>query len=135
MSIKSTINMQTKGRPMKILFYGAGAVGLGISSFLIKAGVRPTIVARRSTVKALKDSGIKRTGLFGDYTALPVSFDAFARLNTITTKNYDYILVTVKSFDSRKAARQIAQQKNLFNSKTKIILFQNGWGNAEIFYQ
>ncbi len=120
---------------MKVLFYGAGAVGLGINSFLIKADLRPTIVARPSTIKALKNYGIKRTGVFGDFLTTTDSFDAFNHLDKVTTKNYDYILVTVKSFDSRKAARQIAQQKKLFNRKTKIILFQNGWGNAEIFCQ
>ena len=39
---------------MRICIYGAGAVGLGLASCLIKAGADVDIIARRKTVNKLK---------------------------------------------------------------------------------
>jgi 2-dehydropantoate 2-reductase len=41
--------------------------------------------------------------------------------------------VCTKSFDSLEAAKDLSTHKSLFGEKTKILLFQNGWGNAEAF--
>jgi 2-dehydropantoate 2-reductase len=54
-------------------------------------------------------------------------------LKEILKKTYDYIMVCVKSFDSAGAARDLAENKALFGKGTKIVLFQNGWGNADVF--
>jgi 2-dehydropantoate 2-reductase len=43
------------------------------------------------------------------------------------------MLVCTKSFDSYEAAKDLYEHKFLFGEQTKIVLFQNGWGNAEIF--
>ena len=117
---------------MRALIYGGGAVGLGLASCLLKSEVQVDIVARNNTVKALQAEGLKRTGIFGDYLAKPSQFDCYSTLGEIANI-YDYILVCTKSFDSPGAARDLFQHKTLFDEKTKIVLFQNGWGNAEAF--
>ena len=116
-----------------MLIYGGGAVGLGIASFLLKSKAQVDIVARESTVSALRKHGLVRTGIWGDYCAEPAAFASYTSLSEINTKDYDYILVCTKSFDSSDAAKNLAQYDSLFGDKTKIVLFQNGWGNAEIF--
>jgi 2-dehydropantoate 2-reductase len=118
---------------MRALIYGGGAVGLGIASFLLKSKDEVDIVARESTVSALRKNGLVRTGIRGDYSAGPSAFGSYISLNDIEKKGYDYILVCTKSFDSLGAARDLSQYDSLFCDKTKIILFQNGWGNAEVF--
>ncbi len=118
---------------MKILIYGGGSVGLGLASCLIKAGGDVDIVARKQTVAALRKDGLVRRGIFGEYCAPPDKFGAFASLKEILKKTYDYIMVCVKSFDSAEAAKDLAENKALFDKETKIVLFQNGWGNAEVF--
>jgi 2-dehydropantoate 2-reductase len=118
---------------MYILIYGAGAVGLGIASCLLKAGATLDIIAREYTVSLLRKEGLKRTGIFGDYYAKPDQFKAHSSLKDIPINKCDYLFVCTKSFDSQQAARDIFQYKGDLQSKTKIILFQNGWGNAEIF--
>ncbi len=118
---------------MRILVYGAGAVGLGISSCLIKAGVSVDILARPNTVTVLKEKGLIRDGLFGEYWAKTNSFQAVTNLQECHASPYTHILVTTKSFDSEAAAVDIHNHNKIYSPKTKIILFQNGWGNAEIF--
>ena len=118
---------------MRILIYGGGAVGLGITSCLLKSGCRVDIIARENTVRSLREHGLLRTGIFGDYSADPKSFGSFVSLNDVPKQTYDYILVCTKSFDSPEAAKDLAKHEFLFGPKTKIVLFQNGWGNAEIF--
>jgi 2-dehydropantoate 2-reductase len=118
---------------MRVLVYGAGAVGLGIASCLLKSNCQVDIIARHNTISRLRRHGLTRTGIFGNYYADPTTFDAYSSLNEIQTQLYDYILVCTKSFDSLEAAKDLDAHKSLFNERTKIVLFQNGWGNAEAF--
>jgi len=118
---------------MNILIHGAGAVGLGLASCLLKAGDRVDLIARADTVTALQNNGLVRTGLFGDFTAAPESFGAYKSLSELPENSYDFILVCTKSFDTRTAAAQIAAIPFINDTSTPIVLCQNGWGNAEIF--
>ncbi len=118
---------------MRTLIYGCGAVGLGIASCLLKSKELVDIVARESTVLALRKHGLVRTGIWGDYSAEPAAFAGYTSLSELGTKVYDYILVCTKSFDSFEAAKDLSQSDWLFGEKTKIVLLQNGWGNAEVF--
>ena len=118
---------------MKALTYGGGSVGLGVASCLLKSKAAVDIIAREVTVEALQRNGLVRKGIFGEFHMKPGDFNCFPSLNSISKQRYDYILVSVKSCDSLEAAKDISQHKNLFDDKSKIVLFQNGWGNAEIF--
>lgn len=118
---------------MRALIYGCGAVGLGIASCLLKSKDQVDIIARENTVSALRQHGLIRTGIWGDYHAEPAAFVSYTSLSEIKAGTYDYILVCTKSFDSSRAAKDISQNDRLFGEKTRIVLFQNGWSNAEAF--
>ena len=118
---------------MKVLIYGGGSVGLGIASCLLKSATQVDILARQSTVLALRRHGLTRTGIFGEYHAGPSAFASYASIDEIQAGPYDFILVCTKSFDSLEAAEDLSQHELLFGDDTKIVLFQNGWGNAEAF--
>ena len=118
---------------MKALIYGGGSVGLGVASCLIKAGAEVDIIGRALTVQALQSSGLLRTGIFGNYSATPVEFGCYSSLDQIDQATYDYALVSVKSFDSLEAAKDLSEHKHLVGPDTRIVLFQNGWGNADSF--
>ncbi len=120
---------------MKTLIYGGGSVGLGLASCLLKSNVHVDILARENTVAALQKDGLSRIGIFGDFHTEPSQFGSFSSLEQIKEQVYDYILVCTKSFDSLKAAKDLNIHKSIFNEKTKIILVQNGWGNAEKFLE
>jgi len=118
---------------MRALIYGGGAVGLGLASCLLKSGSRLDIIARENTVGSLRKDGLLRTGIFGEYHAGPSEFGCCASLDELDEQTCDYILVCTKSFDSFEAAKDLCEHKSIFSEKTKIVLFQNGWGNAEAF--
>ena len=118
---------------MRALIYGGGAVGLGLASCLLRSKAQVDIIARKKTVQSLRKSGLTRTGIFGDYHASPSAFNSYSSLDEVRKEIYDYILVCTKSFDSFEAAKDLSEHKSLLGQKTKIVLFQNGWGNAEIF--
>jgi 2-dehydropantoate 2-reductase len=118
---------------MRALIYGGGAVGLGLASCLLKSKALVDIIARKGTVLALQENGLVRTGIFGCYHAEPSAFGSYTSLGQTECETYDYILICTKSYDSCKGAKDLSDYKNLFGRKTKIVLFQNGWGNAEEF--
>jgi len=126
---------QTEGfsEVMRVLIYGGGAVGLGIASCLLRSGVEVAIVARPDTVAALDRTGVVRTGIFGRFDAAPGTFTCRTGLDQLESKPYDYTLVCTKSFDSAFAAADLARHIGQVGAGMKLVLFQNGWGNAEAF--
>jgi len=124
-----------KAKKMKILNYGTGAVGLGLSSCLIKTGEEVTLLGREETVASLKHQGLIRRGIVGEFRAEPKHFSCYSSLQELPQDPFDVILVTTKSFDSQTAAEDLSRHPSLFKKTTKIVLCQNGWGNAEIFTQ
>jgi len=118
---------------MRALIYGGGAVGLGLASCLLKSKAQVDIIAREDTVLSLRKDGLLREGIFGQFKAQPTTFGCFLSLNEIQNQVYDYVLVCIKSFDSPAAAKDLCEHKSIFTGKTKIVLSQNGWGNAEAF--
>ena len=76
---------------IKVLVLGAGAVGLGLSSFLIKSGCLVTLVGRKHTVGLLRCKGFNRIGIFGELYSPPESFDTFTNINDVSFGFYDYI--------------------------------------------
>jgi 2-dehydropantoate 2-reductase len=136
---------------MKALIYGGGAVGLGIASCLILSGAKVDIIAREGTVSALRRGGLERTGIFGSVEVGPERFEAFASLDELLRLggrrlqdgglnldgefgyDCDYVLVCTKSHGSPAAAADLSRHREILGDGGKIVLFQNGWGNAEIF--
>ncbi len=120
---------------MRVCVYGAGAVGLGLASCLIKADADVDIIARPETIEALKTQGLIRGGLFGDFHAQPEQFGSHCTLNEVAKKDYHFVIVSTKSFDSAPAAKDLSMHKHLLRDDGRIVLFQNGWGNAEKFLE
>jgi 2-dehydropantoate 2-reductase len=126
---------------MKALIYGGGAVGLGVASCLIQSGENVDIIAREGTVSALRKDGLVRTGIFGSFEFGPDEFGAYASLDELPRDksgrgrgfDYDYVLVCTKSHGSERAASDLSLHPEILGYGGKIVLFQNGWGNAEIF--
>ena len=118
---------------MKVLVFGAGAVGLGFSSFLLQAGHRVHLVGKEQTVVALRKNGLQRQGIFGAAVFSPRQLTASSNLAETGRESFDFYLVCTKSFDTENSARQLKAESTLAHQKSPIVLCQNGWGNAEIF--
>ena len=54
-------------RIVKVLVFGSGAVGIGLSSFLLQVGHRVHLVGNEKTVLALRKNGLQRQGIFELY--------------------------------------------------------------------
>ncbi len=120
---------------MNILIYGSGAVGLAIGSCLLKAGEKVSFIARKKTKELLQQKGLIRSGIFGNFSASPEQFTVLSSLDNVDGIYYDYIFICTKSYDSVNTAKDIYLNSRVLHDKSKIILFQNGWGNAEVFLQ
>ncbi len=120
---------------MNILIYGGGAVGLGAAVSLVNNGEQVTIIDLPETVHELRSRGIVQTGILGEHTVSPDSFKAFADIENIPLEKYDYILVCIKSFMSSATAGALHTWQDIIGENTPIVLFQNGWGNAEAFIE
>ena len=94
---------------MRALVYGGGAVGLGLASCLLKSKAQVDVIARKNTVLSLREKGLARAGIFGDYRADPSTFGSYSSLDEVRNKIYDYILVCTKSFDSFKSIHSGAE--------------------------
>jgi 2-dehydropantoate 2-reductase len=118
---------------MRVLIYGAGAVGLGLGSLLLAGGARVAFVGRAATVEALRRDGLDRAGRFGAYRAARGDFEAAETVAGLAPGGFDFVLVAVKSFDSEAAARELAAGREGIGERALFVVCQNGWGSAEIF--
>jgi len=118
---------------MRVLVIGGGSVGLGIASCLLKSGCEVDIVGRKATCERLRVQGLVRTGIFGEYRSAPGTFAAHGGIDRVPPGAYDYLLVCTKAHDSEPVARELAAHGGLVSAETRIVLFQNGYGNYEVF--
>ena len=118
---------------MKALIFGAGAVGIGLSSFLLQGGHRVHIVGREPTVTSLRKNGLKRQGVFGEAQFSPQQLTASSNLSETGRETFDHYLICTKSVDTENSARLLKTESTLARQKSPIVLCQNGWGNAEKF--
>jgi 2-dehydropantoate 2-reductase len=119
---------------MRVVVIGAGAVGLGLGSFLLAAGSELAFVARGAPTRAaLRSEGLLRGGLFGDVSHLPGDFDVLDSAFELRGREVDCVLVCTKSTASLEVARALAAVWPELPSPPAVVLCQNGWGNAETF--
>lgn len=109
--------------PYRITVMGAGAVGKMVGAGLAQSGQSVTLLVRRQEqASALLEKGIHAIALDGSRTVVPVfATDDASQLTS------DLVILTVKSFDTRTAAKQIAGMKGC----PAVLSLQNGLGNGE----
>ncbi|MBI4558745.1 MAG: 2-dehydropantoate 2-reductase [Candidatus Hydrogenedentes bacterium] len=112
---------------MRVLIMGAGAIGSVVGGFLAKAGHQVTLAGRDPHMAAARDRGLRITGIWGSHhiSAFSVATD----VADLRRGDFDLILITVKSYDTRDAVRLIVP---LVDENTLVCSYQNGLGNAEI---
>ena len=106
---------------MNILVLGAGAVGLPVAARLSKVS-EVYAVCRAAHADAIRTSGFRLTGLWGDHTIrFPCGEDP-------PDRDWDSIFITAKSIDTRELCRTYAD----IISGRDVVSLQNGIGNEEI---
>ena len=108
---------------MKILIFGAGAIGSLFGAMLSKNN-EVTLIGRKSHVNAIDKTGLVIDGK----TNLKMKIDVHDMVENIS--HYpDLLILTVKAFDTESA---ILQAKKIIGSDTIVLSLQNGLGNVEI---
>ena len=111
---------------MKILVFGLGALGTVYSCLLKEQGHQVSGLDREIVVKAIEQKGVHVNGIWGEHTQR--LDEILTGINELAGKDYDLIILTVKSYETQAVARQIAQ---VTDPHTYIMLAQNGYGNFE----
>ena len=116
---------------MNILVIGAGGVGIGLATSVKSQGADVGIYATGETAKSIKNNGIKRCGLFTHYEFknIPV----YESYNEIPKNTYDYIFISSKTTANEEIANNLNNNREIFKNTTKIIIFQNGFGNDDAY--
>lgn len=114
---------------MKILVIGAGGVGIGLATSVASQGADVSIYARGETAKAIRENGIRRTGLFKHYEIKDIP--VYERYEDIPKDTFDYIFITSKTTANEDISNNLNDHRDILKDNTKIIIFQNGFGNDE----
>ena len=108
---------------VKVTVVGAGGVGGYFGGRLLQAGVDVTFVARGAHLEALNANGLHVRSVRGDFT-VPVR----ATEDPGSSRAADYVLVTVKSYDTDRVASMLGP---LVGEDTAVVSLQNGVDNEE----
>lgn len=110
---------------MRYLIMGAGALGTVFGGLLQRAGHSVAFLGRGAHFQCLTTTGGLIDGIWGEYHLTPVDLPRPGDL-------FDVIFLTVKSFDTAAALRQVV---TMAAPDGLIISLQNGLGNVEIIAQ
>jgi len=109
---------------MKVAVFGAGGVGAYLGGRLAQVGTDVHLIARGDHLAALRERGLHVESVAGDFEVdLPATDDP-ADVGPV-----DYVLFTVKAYDTESAASQLGP---LIGEDTAVITFQNGVDNEAV---
>lgn len=112
---------------MKILVYGAGAVGMTCGGFLSRRH-DVTLLGRPVHLEAMRRQGIRVSGIWGRHCFRGIKLAASVLDPAVARGGFETILVCVKSYDTVRAARDAAK---IAGPESVVISLQNGLGNLE----
>jgi 2-dehydropantoate 2-reductase len=110
---------------MRITVIGAGGVGGYFGGRLVQAGVDVTFLARGAHLEALQRDGLSVRSIRGGFT---VPVEATEDVGSIGSA--DFVLVTVKSYDSGRVAEMLP---TLIGGHGAVVSLQNGVDNEDRF--
>lgn len=113
---------------MKVLIYGAGALGQAIGAMLCADGHRVHLLLRERFKEVIVHSGLRVHGIFGEYQVSSDALGLLTRLDQVALHDYDYILLTTKAYDTAAAVREL---NDLDGFSGVVVSMQNGCGNVE----
>ncbi|MEV6067183.1 2-dehydropantoate 2-reductase [Nocardia sp. NPDC052001] len=120
--------MTPPGSAPRVMVLGAGSIGIFVGGKLAGAGADVTFIGRPRLLDEISASGLRLTDLDGldqrvEASAFRTATDPAAAADA------DLVLITVKSADTEKAARELS---GLVKPGTVVISLQNGIGNDAV---
>ena len=117
---------------MRILIYGAGAVGQTVGCILASDGHHVDLILRERFIDGIRVHGLSVMGIFGDFHVNADTIGLFTSLSELLEQPYDYVLITTKSYDTLSAVTDL---NNLHNQSFTVVSLQNGCGNFELLIE
>jgi 2-dehydropantoate 2-reductase len=111
---------------MRILVFGAGAVGSVCGGLLAGAGHSVTLLGRREHMAAIQRGGLHVQGIWGEHHV--ANLECMHEPSQVAGRRFELILLTVKSYDTAGA---IAALRQLDLGSAAIVSVQNGYGNTQ----
>jgi 2-dehydropantoate 2-reductase len=108
-----------KGQRMKVLIYGAGAIGSWLGAEMTRQGLDVTLLARGANLAALKQHGVTLTRPDGQTQTTPVQ----AVAPTDPLGSFDLVIVTLKSMQLAAAAHDLMAR---LSPNGSLLMIQNG---------
>ena len=94
---------------MRILIYGAGALGQAVGCMLAANGNRVDLILRERFQLAIRNDGLAVTGIFGEYRVAPAAIGLYTDMEDVVAKSYDFAIVTTKSYDTAVAVAALGR--------------------------
>lgn len=117
------------GGAPRVLVFGAGAIGQWIGARFAEAGAKVTLLCRPAFAAAVRDQGLRvRTADAGVIEARDIA--AVETLDAVAGQPFDWIFITVKTFDVDGALASLATA-GLLQPQTRVMGFQNGVGTED----
>ncbi len=110
---------------MKFLIVGAGAIGSVIGGFLKKGGENVSLVGNKEHMEAIEKKGLIIEGIWGEHYIS--RFKTYEK-NNIPKDEFDFIIVSVKSYNTQQTIEEISQKVK----RGVLVSAQNGVENLEI---
>ncbi|MCX8063857.1 MAG: ketopantoate reductase family protein [Candidatus Hydrogenedentes bacterium] len=111
---------------MRVLVFGAGALGCVVGGFLKKYGVEVALVGREEVVSAINREGLFISGIWGNHHVKGFEIATYP-LEEWKGK-FDLVVISVKSYDTEVAVKSILP---ILREDTFVCSYQNGLGNVE----
>lgn len=118
---------------MNILIIGSGSVGIGIGCSLLSQNADISFLASEKTASKMKKNGIKRTGLFTNYSFSPSEFNVYETYSQIPKESFDYVIVASKTTANKDISKRLDENRDILKDNFTIIICQNGFGNDEAY--
>lgn len=112
---------------MRFLVLGAGAIGSVFGGFLRRVGHDVTLVGRREHMAAIAERGLRISGIWGEHQI--AGLRTFESVAEAAGEPFDAILLSVKSYDTETAMRQLVETR--LTGEPPVISLQNGLSNVE----
>ena len=109
---------------MRFLVYGLGAIGSAFAAFLRRAGHEVYALGRQKHIKPIRERGLKVGGIWGEFSVFLNGVGE--RLEELPVKDFDIVILSVKSYDTKRALEELKKVNFRF-----LLLTQNGYGNYE----
>ncbi len=114
---------------MRILIYGAGALGQTVGCMLASAGQDVDLILRPRFIEAIKKEGLTVTGIYGERHVTADQLGLNPAVDAVIDTAYDFVIITTKAYDTKAAVEEIAR---LAVQRFMAVTMQNGCGNLEM---